>query len=151
MHSSRLYSKSCTGYFTRLFRKSDYDLQELRISLDEFSFQSSCAFGSQSESIRHLNRSERCKILLEALGPKQETNLSDSFFGITMGLFGVAFGASASPKSPKALLAILATACLIALFYYLYRLFMVAAQNRLREALLIIMMESKPSDPQEPR
>lgn len=132
------------GYFTKLFCRNGCDLQKLRIALDEFSFQSSCTFDSLSESNHHLSRNEKCDILLEALGPKQEVNLSDSFFGIIIGLFGSIYGALASPTSSKALPFTLLAVGAITLFYYSYRFFTISAQNKLREALLIIKMESKP-------
>ena len=143
MSSSLFYSANCVGYFTKFFYRNGYDLQKLRIALDEFSFQSSCTFDSLSESNRHLGRSERCDILLEALGPKQEVNLSDSFFGIIIGLFGSIYGASASPAPSRALPFTLLAVGAITLLYYFYRFFTISAQNKLREALVIIKMESK--------
>ena len=68
----------------------------------------------------------------------------DSFFGIIIGLFGSIYEALASPIPSKALPFTLLAVGSITLFYYSDRFFTISAQNKLREALLIIKMESKP-------
>ncbi len=140
-----LFDQGIAGHFEKVLAKNKYDLQVLRVAIEEYDFQSSASRPFSPEN--KLCYGEKLKIVFDSVVNCQsydETltlfNMALLLISLTVSLTGAAGSEVASEMLVSAFISIILT-CVLALLFLLLRMRARVIRTRLFDALLVLRSE----------